>query len=294
MPKPPRRPPQLRGKIFRGTHARRIGLLTKNDLRSTAWRSLFRDVYADAALPDTHALRSWAASAYLLPEGAAVAGRSAADLFGVHLVGDGKPVEVRTPYGFGPVNGLRIRRGPLDPADVVRCRDARVTSPARTCWDLARWLPTIEAVVYLDALLGRRVLTPAQLNAYLGEHYGDVGWARVAKAVGLADPAAESPQESRLRVRLVLAGFPPPVSQYILAVEGVFVARFDLAWPDYRIAVEYDGAWHADHAQLEKDRARLNRILGAGWLVLHVTAARLRDDFAGVVRELRAAMRRAA
>lgn len=282
---------QLRGKIFRGSRARALGLLTKKDLRGSAWRKLFRDVYADAALAVTHRTRAWAAGRYLLPEDAALCGWSAAAFYGVTFARVADAVEVATARGFGPVEGLRIRRGPLPESEIVCHRDGvRVTTPARTCWDICRWLPLVEAVVYLDALVAAGVVRPAALVEYVSGRRSVRGWRRVDQAVRLTDAAAESPQESRLRVRLILAGFPVPVSQHVLAVDGVFVARFDLAWPQWRIAVEYDGAWHAERGQLERDRARLNRIVGAGWLVLHITSARMRDDFDGFVRELSEAM----
>jgi very-short-patch-repair endonuclease len=81
------------------------------------------------------------------------------------------------------------------------------------------------------------------------------------------------------------------VSQYVIERYGAFVARVDLAWPRWRVAVEYDGEWHGDPDQLHRDRARLNRLLTTDdWLVLHVTARRLREDFDGIVAEIRAAL----
>ena len=74
--------------------------------------------------------------------------------------------------------------------------------------------------------------------------------------------------------------------------EKRFVARVDLAWPELKIAIEYDGVWHAgSQGQIDHDRKRLNRLVLSGWIVIHVTAARLRDDFDGVVAEIRAAIR---
>ncbi len=55
------------------------------------------------------------------------------------------------------------------------------------------------------------------------------------------------------------------------------MARVDLAFPEQRVAVEYDGAWHGDPGQLTRDRRRLNALVAAGWTVLHVTAADLRQ-----------------
>ncbi|MCO7218837.1 endonuclease domain-containing protein [Klenkia sp. PcliD-1-E] len=56
---------------------------------------------------------------------------------------------------------------------------------------------------------------------------------------------------------------------------GGFVARVDLAFPEQRVAVEYDGAWHAEEGQFARDRRRLNALLAAGWRVVHLTAADL-------------------
>ena len=65
----------------------------------------------------------------------------------------------------------------------------------------------------------------------------------------------------------------------------------DFAWPDLRLAVEYDGAWHAEPGQLAKDRQRLNRLQAAGWTVVFVTAADLRDPVR-LLATIRAALQR--
>ncbi|HEX7745970.1 MAG TPA: hypothetical protein VF462_11985 [Micromonosporaceae bacterium] len=191
----------------------------------------------------------------------------------------------------GPAAGLRVHVTALGSDDVVQLDDITVTTPQRTCWDLARWLDVVDAVVVFDSLLARRVTTIEDLREYALRRVGDRGWRPMLRAVNLADPGAESPQETRVRVRLVLAGLPRPRTQYVVTANGRFVARLDLAWPDLKIAVEYDGLWHDDPDQFHRDRQRLNRLLGEDWLVLHVTARRLRDDFDGFVAEVRAALR---
>ena len=96
---------------------------------------------------------------------------------------------------------------------------------------------------------------------------------KVAREVAdLADGLAESPQETRLRLLLRRGGLPAPEAQYrVFDAEG-FVARVDLAYPDLRLAVEYDGAWHGAPGELARDRRRLNRLTAAGWRVVFVTA----------------------
>jgi hypothetical protein len=284
----------LTGKIFLARTALARKLLTPADLRSAAWRSLFRGVYADASLAITHRHRCLAVSRYLLPNDGAVAGRSAAALYGAGGATVDDPVEVVVPRSarFGPFGGLEVHTAALVAGDVRDLGGVRVTTPVRTCWDLAQWLDLVEAVAVIDRLLRRGLVKVADLEAYAARRQGSRGWRRLLRAATLADPGAESPQESRLRVRLVLAGVPAPVTQYVVERDGRFLARVDLAWPQQKVAVEYDGLWHAAEDQIHRDRRRLNRLLGADWIVLHVTSKRLRDDFDGVVAELKAALRR--
>jgi very-short-patch-repair endonuclease len=98
----------------------------------------------------------------------------------------------------------------------------------------------------------------------------------IRRAVELADGLAESPQETRLRLLIRRSGRPQPTAQYRIRVQGRFVARPDLAWPEHRLALEYDGAWHGEPSQFRRDRQRLNRLTAPGWRVLFVTAADLR------------------
>jgi hypothetical protein len=49
------------------------------------------------------------------------------------------------------------------------------------------------------------------------------------------------------------------------------VARLDFAYPDLKIALEYDGLWHGDRCAFLDDRRRLNRLNAAGGVVIHVT-----------------------
>jgi len=110
------------------------------------------------------------------------------------------------------------------------------------------------------------------------------GTRQAREAVRLVDGRAESPPESRVRVLLAQAGLPAVPQFTVRDRDGAFVARVDLAYPALRVAVEYDGVWHADAAQFRRDRRRLNRLVDAGWVVLHVTAADLRDPTALVDR----------
>lgn len=294
MARPCELPAPLRNRYFSGRVVVERGLLSRKQLRGSALRRLFHGVYADSALPETHRLRCAAALACILPPGSAIAGRSAATLWGVGLAVPADPVEalVPRPLPVGRARGLRLHVGSLAPDEVARAGGLPVTRPLRTCWDLARWLDVVEAVVLVDRMLAAGRVSRAALRAHEQERQGERGWRRFGRVVRLANGRAESPPESRLRVRLVLAGLPVPHAQFSVYADDGFIARVDLAWPELKIAVEYDGLHHVGSArQMNDDRRRLNRLVAAGWIVLHVTAPRLRDDLPELIAEIRATIR---
>jgi very-short-patch-repair endonuclease len=69
------------------------------------------------------------------------------------------------------------------------------------------------------------------------------------------------------------SNLPAPVAQYRVRHEGRVIGRVDFAWPDLKVALEYDGLWHAEDGQFASDRERLNLLREAGWHVVFVTAA---------------------
>lgn len=137
-----------------------------------------------------------------------------------------------------------MHRDRLPDTDVWTAQGCRVTHPLRTAWDLARRLELTEAVVAVDALARRGRFDPSLLLANCTNRPGRRGSRRLGEIVSLADPRAESPMETRLRLRLLLLryGLPPPAVQFeLLDAYGFVLARFDLAYPGLRLAIEYDG-----------------------------------------------------
>jgi very-short-patch-repair endonuclease len=269
-------PPRLRGKAFRGSRAVAQGILTPNQLRSPAWRPLFRDVYVDATVDVTHRLRAEAAAHLLVPD-AVVSGRSAAVLWGVDLAASGDDVELTVPPGTHARRhpGVRVRRARLDPGDIERRGGTRLTAPVPTAVRVASVLEGDDAVIAVDRLVVAGVVDLAALRARAAEP--GAASARVRLACARADGLAESPQETRLRLLMHRGRLPKPVAQYEVRDGGRFVARVDFAWPALKVAVEYDGRWHAAEDQFAKDRRRLNRLREAGWVVVFVTAADLHE-----------------
>jgi len=275
VPRPPHRPAVLQGRVFRGTWAIGEGLLTRAQLRSTAWRRLREDVYADAAEPDTHRLHARGA-ALRMPRGAALAGRSAADLLGLRdVVAPADPVEVVVPPStrWDPEPGIVVRSAELAGAVLARGPFLRWTTGLRTAVDLARFAPPEDAVVLLDQLVHARVVDLGQVRAAVAALPTCRGAALARRAVAAADGRAESPQETRVRLLLAAHGLPAPVAQHEVVAGGRFVARVDFGWPAHRLALEYDGAWHAEPGQFARDRRRLSALAAAGWRVVFVTAS---------------------
>jgi len=276
VPVAPRRPAALRGRVFRGSTALAAGTLSPGELRSPAWRRLFRDVYACAELAVTHELRAIAAARLLVP-GAVVSGRSAAVLWGIDLAGRDDDVELTVPPGSTVCRlpGIVVRRRALDPAHVAVRHGVRATAAEATAIDLIRSGTLDDAVVLVDRLVAARVTNLEKVRAVAAGVTGR-GCRQVRQAAALADGLAGSPQETRLRLLLHRSGLPRPVAQFVVRDADGFVARVDFAWPGAKVAVEYEGVWHGESPQqVAADRRRLNRLTAAGWTVVFVTAADL-------------------
>jgi very-short-patch-repair endonuclease len=68
------------------------------------------------------------------------------------------------------------------------------------------------------------------------------------------------------------------VCQFVVTVDGLFLARVDFAWPDRRLIVEVDGyEWHSSREAFQRDRERQNRLVQAGWTVLRFTVEDIRQ-----------------
>jgi very-short-patch-repair endonuclease len=107
----------------------------------------------------------------------------------------------------------------------------------------------------------------------------------------VADPRAESPMESVLRWLLHEAGLPAPDLQFVVRdSSGTGLGRADLAWPDRKVLVEFDGDVHRQRDVFVKDTRRQNRLIAAGWTVLRFTSADVLGRPEEVVAEIRSAL----
>jgi hypothetical protein len=277
--------------VFVGSHAVADGALTRRQLQSGLFRKVLHNVYADPRLPFDHELLCRGV-ALLMPTDAALASRSAATWFGAAFAGGTDVVTVVVPSASpwrGP-RGVRVHRTDLGPGDVMEIESGvRITSPLRTAWDVATLERTPDAVAALDGMLRSGAVDATALADLQAGAAGRWRGQRAQRALALADGRAQSPPESWVRVACHLAGLAPAVPQFVVTEMGRFLAQVDLAWPEAKLVVEYEGAYHFDGVQIVKDDARYARLLAAGWRVIRLSSADLRDLDAVVVR-IRAAL----
>lgn len=274
---------------FRGSWAVQRGLLTERMLRCRRYHRLFHDIYLLASAPADLVARSRGAL-LLAPGQGVLSGYSASELLGAGCAPAETNAELTVPGGdLREQPGLTIHRDLLADDEVIDSGGVPVTTALRTAWDLARWLPTVEAVVAMDALTRVGRFAPEAVLR-IQDRYPRARWRRrVPGVIDLADPSSESPMETRSRLVLVVRGLPRPVLQYNVYDElGEFVARLDMAYPLLKLAIEYDGRGHLTAWQQQADARRLNRLDACAWSVLRFTAPdvlRTPDAMAAQVRE---------
>jgi very-short-patch-repair endonuclease len=255
---------------FLGSLAVGTGLLTPAELRSDRFVPLFRDVFVEAGVEVDLGVLSEGAH-LLMPEDGALCGHSAATLLGAGCSPPTAAAEFIAPRGnVGKRRGLIVRQAALAPDEICLVGSLRVTTPLRTAYDLGRRLELVRAVTAVDALARIGGFAPPVL---LDGPVGARGRRRLREVVALADPLAESAMETRFRLVLVGGGLPRPVSQFpVRTAGGVVVARVDLAYPEVRLALEYDGTHHFDDEFSRRDRRRDLVLDELGWQTMRFTS----------------------
>ena len=284
--------------VSRSVVRRRIG--------TGVWQRPWPGVYADAGIvldPEQRAVAAVLASG----EGAAACGRTAARVHGFVLVDDDDPVTGAAEHLVDEVavrvRGRRLvepdgrvlqrRELALRDGDLVHGRSGlTVTSRVRTVLDCAGLLQPEALVCLLDDALHRGLVTVEELAARVGPSRAG---AALGRGLALADGRAESPGETLARLLLlpVLPGLVPQVEVFDRASR--LLARFDLADPQRRLAVEMDGRrGHAGDLMLARDQRRDAWTAALGWLTVRGTWWDVRRGQAAFVRRVLAAAARAA
>jgi hypothetical protein len=276
------------GEPFTGSEALAAGKLTPYALRS-GFVGIYPDVYIARDTAITAIIRARAAWLWSRRRGV-IAGLSASALYGTKWIDDNRPAEIL--YGNrNPPNGLRTWADRLADDEVETIRGMRVTTPARTALDIACRYPVDDAVAAIDALARATKLKMPDVELIAQRYKGRRGIRDARVALDLADPGAESPRETWLRLLLIRAGYPRPQTQIPIYNDyRVLVAEVDMGWQDIKVAAEYEGDHHwTNRTQFTKDIRRYEDVTELGWIDIRVTA---QDTEAGILRRVAAAWAR--
>lgn len=166
-------------------------------------------------------------------------------------------------------------RGWGEPRDVGRLA---ILEPELLWIALGRVLSVVDLIAVGDRLITGTLRTPPMTSAdaltdALLSAAGQPGARTARAALGRIRVGAWSRPETFIRILMEDAGLPAPrLNEPVDVGDGRFVIP-DLSWPQFRVALEYDGAWHA--GQQDADAMRHERLVDAGWLVVHVRSHEL-------------------
>jgi hypothetical protein len=200
-----------------------------------------------------------------LPRGKGVRGHQTPDRLVVSRADPRWNLRVTTPAVTWAMLGSMLR----DQRDLVAAGDAVVRT-----WRVADPLATtteLEAAV----AAGRRV-----------------GIGRLRAALPLIRPRSASRPETWARLALIDGGLPEPCLNWDVHAHGEREACVDLAYPEYKVAVEYEGEHHLlDPEQWNSDIRRYERLAELGWVVIRVTKVELFEAPHLFVARVRRALR---
>lgn len=191
--------------------------------------------------------------------------------------------------GARPVRkGVSGHRLGLRSQDVGELDGVPVTCPARTWLDLAAVLDLEDLVAAADYFIcsqsrsfGPKKDALCSLGDLLEQVHstpGARGIRKARQALELCRVGADSAPETRLRLAIGRLGLPEPALRYVVQdATGWELAWPDVAFPDFKVAVNYDGRHHLEERQRESDIRRDESIAAIGWASVTVTAGHVRQ-----------------
>jgi hypothetical protein len=217
---------------------------------------------------------------------------TAARLWGLPLPSwiDEGHVHVATPHGSARPGGRGVRGSQFtpEPDGSFEIDGLRVLSPALTWASLSRDLGLADLVAVGDALVTPGFGSSRSANC----HPEDLvavsrrkfpGSALAGEAAPFVRIGALSRPESLTRVALVTGGLPQPECNFRASP----LLMFDLAWPDWKVALDYHGANHRSASQYARDVGRRELAAQHGWDLIQITFRELFDSPLGLLATVR-------
>lgn len=270
-------------------------------LRIGRMRRLHRGVYHFGTSAGAHTRLM--AAALACGDSAVLSHRSSAALWRMLGESDGI-VDVTVAGRAESRTGIHVHRAELRSNEVTSTQGIRVTTPARTLYDLASMAArtlhdrhdAARCVVHRDVeramaeAFAQRLTTPRALRALLDHHHGHgAGLLRELLESDVKPALTRSEAEERF-LELIRRGCveDPAVN--------VIVERYevDFLWRAERLIIEVDGhGYHASKRAFENDRRRDAVLAAAGYTVMRVTWDQItREPEAVLVRLVRTLCRR--
>lgn len=156
-----------------------------------------------------------------------------------------------------------------------------VENPVRAWRQVGYTWPHDALVAAADHMISpRHTLVDARDLEQELEEMGDMRGHILRSALGLSRIGSESPRETDLRLMIVRFGLPEPeLNQDLFDARGTFVARLDLSYRRWKVAVEYDGRQHAeDPHQFEIDTDRWDSVRREGWTLVRILNHHMKGD----------------
>jgi hypothetical protein len=264
-------------------------------LRTRRWESPYTGIYQISGLPPSW--KSNLLAACLAGDGAA-SHRSAAALREFPGARRDRVEIITERWERAQHAGLVVHESLLlDDVDRDIVDGIPTTTAERTIFDLCSCSSDVVVDMAIDRALRHQLTDHTRLlatEARLATR-GRPGAARFHRVMarrveGAATP--ESPPERLLAHLLVGHGLPEPTLQYVVRdTDGRLVARCDLAYPQWRIVIEYDSVQeHTGRTALLRDSARRNAITALGFTPIIATVDDLTNDatrLASVICQIR-------
>lgn len=221
---------------------------------------------------------------------------------GIWSIADDIEVVVPTDAVRPRLRGVKSSRLARSRMRAWRIGPVPIVDPLTALFTCAPQLVEDDLVVLCDALMtdadnypglrkGRPVVTAEDIESRMQEWGPFPGCAGLRAAVLRARTKVESPKETRTRLLLVANGLEEPAVQHVVRDRGRFVARVDLAYPDLKIAIEYEGDGHRrSPKQWRRDIQRQRELEDLGWIVIRVTELDLSEGASSLLTRIRNAI----
>lgn len=261
------------------------------EVRRAGWRPLARGLHVPATEPSTPGQQAHAWRC-LLGDEITFTGLSAAGLRGWWLPELRPDLPAFIAIGEQDLRprrvGLRVSRHRVRIPSVL-LDGLAVATPAETILACARHLSLLDLVILGDSALQRRDCIEQELRRAADQRRR--GARLLRKAIPLLDGRSESAGETLLRVLHTTSGVSVE-PQFAIKDSEQIVARADLRITGTRRLPEYDGAYHRDPVQYERDRRRDRQLHDLGWEPYSYSVVSVLREPVHILRDADDALRR--